>query len=1022
MRIVQVVCTSAFAGVERHVARLSAALHDRGHEVTVLGGDPDQMREEIARAEVSVVAVASAVDAVRALRSLRSVTDVVATHMTQADIAGLLAVRGVPVVSTRHFAARRGSTALSRVLLAAASAGFAGQVAVSRYVAEHTEGPSTVIHPGLPQHEKRHPAMDRDAVVLVVQRLEREKETDVAVRAFAAAGLAAEGWRLEIAGDGAERAGLEHLAAELGIADATSFLGRRADVAALMDRAAVLLAPCSWEGFGLAVVEAMSVGLPVVAAAAGGHLESVGSVPGSVLFDPGDVDGAARLLSELAHDPLRRGEYGARLQESQRRHFSSAAQAEATEAAYVDALRSVRGGRERAPSHQGRALVLISLERWDKVWRRNQHLVAGLLRRDPALRVLFVEPAEDPLHAARAGRAPRPGRGLRQGPTLPGVDREALWLYQPTKVLPRRVDPRQDARWARRVRRAAARIGMTSPLLWVNDPLGAQVLRLTEWPTLYDITDDWLEADRDEATRGRLTRAEDHLLLAAHEVVVCSSALKRTKSRARPVTVVHNAVDVDAYQQPRSRPSDLPEGAVALYVGTLHGDRLDVELCADVATAVSPAHLVLVGPDALSPEERELLDRAGVARLGARRFDLVPAYLQHADVLLVPHVVDAFTDSLDPIKLYEYRAVGRPVVATPVAGFRESTSPQVMAVPRDEYAAAVVSALATSRPFPEGADPTVPSWADRVEEMATVINRVAASSGIAGGGTAPIRDVPRDVRIEMGHHVVQRVASWLGIRILHIKGLALDERLTHLGRTASDVDVLVEPERVEELVSALQGVGFELLGRFATSSPFEHSATLRHEHWGDLDVHRIFPGIGLPPDEAFEALWADRHQIELARSSCGVPSLAAQALVLVLHAARTPWSGQSRNDLNHVVHHLPTEVEEQMHRLVEELRAEVAFAAAAGDLEMHSQMQGHRLWRAVSQGGVGRVTEWRARIADASGTRARLRLLARAVTVNTDHLALLLGRRPTRREVVEEFVRRGSEGARELVSHGRRLT
>ena len=43
-------------------------------------------------------------------------------------------------------------------------------------------------------------------------------------------------------------------------------------------------------------------------------------------------------------------------------------------------------------------LVVLSLEAWDEVWRRNQHLVAGLLRADPALRVLFVEPAVDPLH------------------------------------------------------------------------------------------------------------------------------------------------------------------------------------------------------------------------------------------------------------------------------------------------------------------------------------------------------------------------------------------------------------------------------------------------------------------------------------------------------------------------------------------------------------------------------------------------------------------------------------------------
>ena len=157
-------------------------------------------------------------------------------------------------------------------------------------------------------------------------------------------------------------------------------------------------------------------------------------------------------------------------------------------------------------------LVVVSLEPWDEVWRRNQHLVAGLLRRDPDLRVLFVEPARDPLHAAVGGGAPRPGRGLRPGPSLPGVPPGALTLYEPTKVLPRRVDAHQDRRWAARVRRAAERVGFRAPTLWVNDPRGAELHTLTGWPTLYDITDDWLAADRDEATHQRLVRQEDTLM------------------------------------------------------------------------------------------------------------------------------------------------------------------------------------------------------------------------------------------------------------------------------------------------------------------------------------------------------------------------------------------------------------------------------------------------------------------------------------------------------------------------------
>ncbi len=57
--------------------------------------------------------------------------------------------------------------------------------------------------------------------------------------------------------------------------------------------------------------------------------------------------------------------------------------------------------------------------------------------------------------------------------------------------------------------------------------------------------------------------------------------------------------------------------------------------------------------------------------LGPRAYADVPAYLQHADIVIVPHLVTPFTESLDPIKAYECLAIETPTVATPVAGFRE---------------------------------------------------------------------------------------------------------------------------------------------------------------------------------------------------------------------------------------------------------------------------------------------------------------------------------------------------------------
>ncbi|HEX2856987.1 MAG TPA: glycosyltransferase [Propionibacteriaceae bacterium] len=368
-------------------------------------------------------------------------------------------------------------------------------------------------------------------------------------------------------------------------------------------------------------------------------------------------------------------------------------------------------------------LVVVSLERWDEVWRRNQHLVAGLLRRDPQLRVLFVEPAADPLYDLRERRRPRRGRGVRASPEPGLVGR--LWTYQPTKPLPRRLDPRADRRIAHGVRRTAARLGFDRPVLWINDPAGAVLLRLTGWPALYDITDDWLEADRTPAEHARLVEHEAALMRGCGEIVVCSPRLERTKGAARAVTLVPNAVDVAAYRRPRPRPADLPPGPTAVYVGTVHRDRIDVDLCLTTARLLgAEGRLVLVGPAPLSAADRGALVSAGVVLLGSRPASEVPAYLQHADVLVVPHVVTPFTMSLDPIKRYEYAAVGRPVVSTPVTGFADAGDARVTIAVGDDFAYALRQEMRRARPFPAGADQPVDGWDERVTRMAGVIERV----------------------------------------------------------------------------------------------------------------------------------------------------------------------------------------------------------------------------------------------------------------------------------------------------------
>lgn len=348
LRIVHAVRSDAFAGVERHIATLAVAQRARGHEVAVIGGASAAM--PAALGAIPFQPAATVRETARAIVAWRS-CDVLHVHMTAAEIAALLAVRAwrVPVVSTRHFASPRGSRlgGLARVV----ERRVAAEIAVSAFVAQQAGGRAVVVYPGVATAVAHAPdAAHR--TVLVAQRLEPEKHTALALAAFAASGLAERGWHLDVAGEGSCRASLTRLAGRLRIGRAVRFLGHRADVPALLARAELFLAPCPGEGMGLAVLEAMAAGLPVVAARAGGHLETVGAAPGAALFTPGDAADAARHLARLAADPAR-ARYGAALQELQRARFTMAEQARATDAVYRSVLRSaprpaacrsVRGG------------------------------------------------------------------------------------------------------------------------------------------------------------------------------------------------------------------------------------------------------------------------------------------------------------------------------------------------------------------------------------------------------------------------------------------------------------------------------------------------------------------------------------------------------------------------------------------------------------------------------------------------------------------------------------------------------
>lgn len=339
------------------------------------------------------------------------------------------------------------------------------------------------------------------------------------------------------------------------------------------------------------------------------------------------------------------------------------------------------------------AVVCISLEPWDRTWRRNQHFASRLVRQGLVSRLVFVEP-------------PRPGLGARAWSPQTGIR-----VVRPPLALPKRAGGLHIC--GRQLQRSALR---AADVVWVNDPALGVHCRSAGARVVYDVTDDLRTFAQPGYITDRIVAAED-LLARTADTIVCSEELaRRWRDRYDVVaTVVHNAVDVEAFATavPVTNTGASPHIG---YVGTLHAHRLDIDLVLQLADAC-PGTIHLVGPNSLEEPDRDrLAAHPRVSVHGPVDAADVPGWMRAMDVLISPHVVNEFTLSLDAIKSREYLAAGRPVVATPTSGFQLLSSPGLTVVDRQGFSATVLAAVGRSVPVT-----TVVGWDERTREFARAL-------------------------------------------------------------------------------------------------------------------------------------------------------------------------------------------------------------------------------------------------------------------------------------------------------------
>ncbi|QLD12243.1 nucleotidyltransferase family protein [Microbacterium oleivorans] len=279
--------------------------------------------------------------------------------------------------------------------------------------------------------------------------------------------------------------------------------------------------------------------------------------------------------------------------------------------------------------------------------------------------------------------------------------------------------------------------------------------------------------------------------------------------------------------------------------------------------------------------------------------------------------------------------------------------------------------------------------------------------------------------VELGHAWIQHLADELGIRVLFLKGPALAHQGLRDRRVSSDVDVLVEPARFDQLCDEILARGWRerpaaLIGKLTSI----HSRTLLHDRWPcDIDAHRHYPGMLADPSIAFDALWAQHDRLTLGHRSCAVPNRVASIIVLALHSLRgTERQARHAAELEHLRRVPLTSSERDL--LAElarrtgttvtlfEVLTEMGVPVVADPLEQRSAPA--RRWRERVRSGSYGSYFWFAALRDARGLD-RLRIAGEAVWPSRRDLLL------SRPETVDTALGRMAARGRRWVRGARSL-
>jgi glycosyltransferase involved in cell wall biosynthesis len=380
----------------------------------------------------------------------------------------------------------------------------------------------------------------------------------------------------------------------------------------------------------------------------------------------------------------------------------------------------------------GHSYLFISTTDWDAPQFGSRQQIAYLLARR-GNRVLFVEVARA-LHSLISAPAETRRALARMGRLRP-VE-EGLFAYTPWPVWPIYYHPFTNAvnqrLLARDVRGALGRLRWSPPdVLWTYWPNSAYLVgTFGERAAVYHCIDEFATRSYPLVGKGVIAAMEAELCRKVDLVFARTEALTEAKRRFNPNTAfLPGGVDIVLFDPTRSESNDSSLAAQirqlprprAGFLGTID-DRLDIELLSAAFERLPNTHLVMAGPI-----KQHLVDLSALAALQNVHFlpayphQDAPAMIAALDLCLIPYRLNSYTEGLSPLKLYEYLAMGKPVVTTNLPYVQREAAHVAITRTVDDFVAAIQQRLDSPPSAEEQAiwrrAAAAVSWQSQVEQI-----------------------------------------------------------------------------------------------------------------------------------------------------------------------------------------------------------------------------------------------------------------------------------------------------------------